>query len=427
MSEQLGPALPVRGRAACLPQRVETAPALSSPSKRPRSPFKVLQSTPSHPLHDSPATAQAVAPPHPMVPPWPFFLKIAPAESSLKFQHPCGICRPTATGACTISHLPDICSCGSLAWCSCSCSRHFCVACFQTTDDGFLYNLKLSASDWHPYTLRNIPLCVSTSNPKYFLDNADPELLEPQTPFSFALYAPEEATCITIQLNMPWPSLRINRDSIVALPPSVWPRTTHSAPDINAMWHPGQAARAAREYSLVIALQNVQCTQENARLHCEESRRLEWEDDCGVELNPLRNCRPQDAELYTHRLAHHPPSHLPKPVLSAFRRETAEWAETLPPMATWPVYTATSMFKWACGDCRSQRDACFRKAVVGTSNAICACFGSASILCVECHTHLCYACFVSMDEFFLHTFKQSRSPRELLDLRNLPIPRHTVD
>jgi ribonuclease HI len=343
-------------------------------------------------------------------------------DTILRFQHPCGICRPTPVGVCTIAHSQENCPCGALAWCCCNCDRHFCVACFQNTDDKFLSSFKISEADWHPYTLRNIPLRVSAHNPDYFPGAVNLEPLEPQTPFSFSLYAPEETTCITIQLSMPWPSLRIDRDGISILPPSVWPRATHGAPDINAVWHPGQAARAAREYSLVVALQNAQCTQENARLHSEESRRLEMEGDCGVELNPLRNCRPQDTALYAHRLAHRPPSHLPRPSLSVFRKEASELADVLPPVASWPLYVAASAFTWPCGECRVQRDACFRKPAICASDALCACFELAVILCVECNTHLCYDCFINMDEYFLHSFKLTRTTRELFQLRNLPIP-----
>jgi ribonuclease HI len=390
-------------------------------------------SPPPRPLHSHSLSSRkrirdAHAPPPPsdvsvaIAPPWPFFFKIATMDTMLRFQHPCGICRPTPVGVCTIAHSQENCSCGALAWCCCNCDRHFCVVCFQNTDDKFLSSFKISEADWHPYTLRNIPLRVSAHNPDYFPGAVNLDPLEPQTPFSFSLYAPEEATYITIQLSMPWPSLRIDRDGISILPPSVWPRATHGAPDINAVWHPGQAARAAREYSLVVALQNAQCTQENARLHSEESRRLEMEGDCGVELNPLRNCRPQDAALYAHRLAHRPPSHLPRPSLSVFRKEASELAGVLPPVASWPLYVVASAFTWPCGECRVQRDACFRKPAIGATDALCACFELATILCVECNTHLCYACFINMDEYFLHSFKLTRTTKELFQFRNLPIP-----
>jgi ribonuclease HI len=374
----------------------------------------------SAPADSTSSAIGLLASPSLTVPPWPFYRKSAASHCFLKFQYPCGSCRRLNQGQCTTLVFPDICACNALAWCSCDCGKRFCVSCFEKTDDAFLASLCISSTDWHPFTLRNIPIILSVQYPRFLASSTDGSL-EPQTPFNFALYAPEEATSIAIQMNMPWPSIRINRDGIVALPPSTWPRTRSDADDINHLWHPGQNARAAREYALTVALQNVQHTQENARLHSEEARRLEFEDDCGVHLEPLRNCRPQDTALYSLRLAHQPPSALCIPLsASAFLSEALSYRDSLPSVASWPTFDPLLPFKWCCGECRSRRDSVFlQAAVVLPMHGLCNCGDRSVILCPSCKIQHCYACFIVLDEFFLFSFKSSYSARTIREFRNL--------
>jgi hypothetical protein len=114
MSEQLGPAHPALGRAACLLHDDETAPALSTTSKRSfqadsgsSQPKKALHPPLPPPPHSPIQVSATAGGPQLVAPPWPFFFQIATAESALKFQYPCGICRPAPTDACIISRLDD--------------------------------------------------------------------------------------------------------------------------------------------------------------------------------------------------------------------------------------------------------------------------------------------------------------------------------
>lgn len=398
MSEQVE--LLKRARPACLPNITESAPALS--------PSNIL--------------LPAVLPS--LTPPWPFYITRAPANKKFIFQYPCGRCRAMfdhanlspPDGFISTINSSHKCDCGSYAWCLCQCNKYCCASCFEKADDVFLGTLQQSSCDFHPFSFRNIPLLVDVN----YHTRHSTEPVDPQIPFDFSLFVPEESPFITIQLNMPWPSLRISRSNITTLPPSTWPK---NCPNTHSAWPPYEAARAAKEHAALIAIQNTSFSENNARAYSIESRRLEFEDDCGVELPLLRNVHPHDHLLFTLRCSHLPPSPLTCQSFSSFRKDAMACAVDLPSMASWPALVPSAVFPWCCGECRSLRDACFRQPVtLLLSPAYCACRERARIFCPCCNVQYCYACFCIIDGFFLASFKTTRSAKDIRNLRNIQLP-----